>query len=611
MKECGRQLGNFISDALRLYGVSKLPAASFRTLACLALVAVLSVAASAREVRARSGDTLWAIASRELGNGRRWSEIAALNNLVEPYVIAEGMTLRLPDNASSVRAASPRSAVPASAENAGTASSEIAAATNTDLASNESARDAVSSATSADAGQEKAQDAVPIADGEPDGALTPIPDWVASLRPSEGGAIELPSLTMPAAVVFALAHSPEVRVGVANIERLMGMEGTVFSAALPQVNATAGMRRDESFRSNFGGPFGLDALSRSAGLTVSQALYSFGRLSHALKAAHAEEAATRAALEDAKLQVRARVEGAFLGVLLARERLIVAREALDVATVLRDRARLREQAGVGTRFDVTRALAEAAAAQARLVAAQAEIATTREELAVAMGLPAGTRLDAVGEILPGTALSRPMPAAAAESLALAERPDLLVLEHRIKSSEEATAYERAKGWPSLDAVAGASYTYYDYISNSSRYSGPENSSGYVGVTMTVPVFDGFRVRESVRSQRAATDVLRAQYDRARLDAVRDVRRIYLGLGAALEALSARAAGVAAARDAVTMAQVSFNAGRATSLDVIQASLALADARRAEAETAYQFQIGLSQLVKATGTDEVLKQGNEE
>ncbi len=56
----------------------------------------------------QSGDTLWAIAARHLGDGNRWSEIYALNQDVipDPNVIEVGQVLRLPGDPASAPATS-------------------------------------------------------------------------------------------------------------------------------------------------------------------------------------------------------------------------------------------------------------------------------------------------------------------------------------------------------------------------------------------------------------------------------------------------------------------------------------------------------------------------
>jgi outer membrane protein len=63
--------------------------------AALAL-ALFAGASSAATVEVQPGDTLWRIATRELGNGQRWTEIAAMNGLEPPYEIKVGTRLELP-----------------------------------------------------------------------------------------------------------------------------------------------------------------------------------------------------------------------------------------------------------------------------------------------------------------------------------------------------------------------------------------------------------------------------------------------------------------------------------------------------------------------------------
>lgn len=49
----------------------------------------------AKSYTVKSGDTLWAIAKKELNNGSKFSEIAKLNNIKNPDLIIPGQVLRL------------------------------------------------------------------------------------------------------------------------------------------------------------------------------------------------------------------------------------------------------------------------------------------------------------------------------------------------------------------------------------------------------------------------------------------------------------------------------------------------------------------------------------
>jgi nucleoid-associated protein YgaU len=68
-------------------------------------------ASGLREYKVKRGDTLGAIARREMGSSQRWQEIAALNGGIDPQRVREGMLLKLP--AGSGKVAKPSSAAPA------------------------------------------------------------------------------------------------------------------------------------------------------------------------------------------------------------------------------------------------------------------------------------------------------------------------------------------------------------------------------------------------------------------------------------------------------------------------------------------------------------------
>lgn len=48
-----------------------------------------------KSVTVKSGDTLWAIAKRELGDGSKYTELATINNLSNPNVIKVGQVIKL------------------------------------------------------------------------------------------------------------------------------------------------------------------------------------------------------------------------------------------------------------------------------------------------------------------------------------------------------------------------------------------------------------------------------------------------------------------------------------------------------------------------------------
>lgn len=67
-----------------------------RVMIALALLAAIAGTGSATMYEVREGDTLFLIARRELGDGARWSELAAANGIEAPWTIRVGQELALP-----------------------------------------------------------------------------------------------------------------------------------------------------------------------------------------------------------------------------------------------------------------------------------------------------------------------------------------------------------------------------------------------------------------------------------------------------------------------------------------------------------------------------------
>lgn len=77
---------------------SRSPASLIPFCFLLLLCLLGAVNASARPYVVKSGDTLERIAQRELGQSKRWQEIAQANKLTLPYALKVGQRLELPDN---------------------------------------------------------------------------------------------------------------------------------------------------------------------------------------------------------------------------------------------------------------------------------------------------------------------------------------------------------------------------------------------------------------------------------------------------------------------------------------------------------------------------------
>ena len=153
------------------------------------------------------------------------------------------------------------------------------------------------------------------------------------------------------------------------------------------------------------GPFAADneTNSLSAGLSVSQPLYTGGRVTHGIDAAFADISRGRENLRSVEQQVMLSVIQAYADVLRDIEILRIREENLGVLRRQLDEANARFEVGEITRTDVAQAQARLASSDADLATARAQLSVSRAAYAAVIGQAPGTL-----EALP------PLPAAPAD-----------------------------------------------------------------------------------------------------------------------------------------------------------------------------------------------------
>jgi cobalt-zinc-cadmium efflux system outer membrane protein len=167
---------------------------------------------------------------------------------------------------------------------------------------------------------------------------------------------------------------------------------------------------------------------------LSQVIEIRGQRGWRTRGAEADVARAEWATREAERNVVAEVTRTFSDLALAQERVVLAREALGLATGLRDTAKTLVDAGDVAELDLLRAEVEVRRAMNRVTLEESAAATAIRTLALLMGAPADVNLRATGPLL-----LDPVPGTLDELLALARasRPDLKAAEAALESARAA------------------------------------------------------------------------------------------------------------------------------------------------------------------------------
>ena len=231
--------------------------------------------------------------------------------------------------------------------------------------------------------------------------------------------------------------------------------------------------------------------------------------------------AVTADLEKAKNDIRMEVAKAYVQILYDQEISAVAHRQVGIDSLQVARLQAFVQNGRASEAELSRQKATMASSQ--LTATQADNNTRLAILTLTQLLelttPEGFQIvsPTEEEMLHIADLSLTLPDQI-YSEALSVKPEIRSQELRLKGSEHSINIAKAGHYPKLNFNAGLGTNYYTtsgFPSNSFGDQIKNNFSQFIGLNLTIPIFDRFSVRNSVRSAKADRDKQKLTLDNAK------------------------------------------------------------------------------------------------
>jgi len=443
---------------------------------------------------------------------------------------------------------------------------------------------------------------------------------VASVFPSHAAtAVDLSeqaALTLEQAVELALERNPQALMARERIEAFRGKYREVRAEALPflRLNGSAMRWRDPAFL-NSPSFDKIPAEFRNAlqvapanlfdyNLSISQPLYTSGKVGTALKLASLESEGVGVDRDRTEQEIRLRVVRAFYDLLLAQGRLEVAKDAVRARETSLEIVRGRFAAGVATEVDVLRSQVSLANAQPELIRAENGVRQSRAVLNNLLVRPLDFPTEAVGRL----AFNPPTPRSLEEVIrhAFQYRPELLRARINERQAEGQEKLANAENRLRLDFNG-------QYGVNArlpSDLVNREFTRFMFTLNVGLPLFDGGRrsglLRQAVANRKIA-ELTRTETENAvRLEAQTALDE----LARAEKTVEAARLNVKEAERVLDMMQNNYKHGAATTLDVIQAETARAQARWTLLQGLYDHTMARMQLRWVMGQDPVQEFAND-
>jgi outer membrane protein len=393
-------------------------------------------------------------------------------------------------------------------------------------------------------------------------------------------------LSLPQAISTALAHSPRLGAADAGLGSAEATADEAQAARLPRLELSETYLRTTNPVLVFGGLLGQEGFTEQdfdvgrlnrpdpftnfhTQLSLSQPLWTGGRIAHGVAATLQLQDAAAADRERTRQEVVQQVVEAYTGAVLARQRLEVAGEARDTARAHVELVQDLFDNGLVVESDLLQAQVRLSEVEEMVTRSESAVATSEAGLNLAMGLPLDRHHQLDEEVTPREGDLEDL-----ESLVTAaaeQRPDLAATAARVEAATEQTAAARADRLPELGLHGSWEVNGEDFLAGDGT-----NWTVMVGLRFTA--FDGTarraRIRRAEEERKRAARLSALQADRASLE----VRQAWHEVEAAGKRLEEARRSVTLARRSMSIVEDRYKEGLTTLVELLDAETGLTRAR---------------------------------
>lgn len=397
-------------------------------------------------------------------------------------------------------------------------------------------------------------------------------------------------LTLDLAVKLALQHHPALRAAEASAGAANAALRQARSNYFPTLNLSASTTRTEGafvFNPSFP-PRDQKYTNFATSLTAQQTLYDFGKTGSRVAASSNLREASAFDYHATRDNVSANAQLAYLNYLQAEQVVKVNEATVAQAEQHRVQAEAFHSVGKRPQFDVTQSEVDVANAKVSLIRSRNQARLAKVQLENAMGVHPNTNYS-VSETFTITPFIASLDSA--QALAQNARPDLRSAWARFQANEALVSMAWRQHLPTLSFSGNYIWSAFDF---------PLFSRWNAGVTLSLPLFQGFNVNAQVQQARASVDLARANLEMLRESVRLEIEQSYLEMKEAEERIAATAKLVELSQQNLKLAEARYNSGVGSAIEITDAQVTLSNARITHIQAQYDYNRALVRLRRAAG-----------
>lgn len=390
------------------------------------------------------------------------------------------------------------------------------------------------------------------------------------------------TLSLDRCIKIAIESQPDLRIAKANLNISGYSLDKAKSSFYPQLSASSSYRRSESVQ-----PVSSSSDNYSAGISLSQSIYDFGRTGGSFRKAIEDKNGYALELQNKIQETILSVTQRYYEYLKAKRLVEMDSESLKQSDEHLAQAKDFYKAGIKSKIDVTKAEVQKANDNLAFIGALNSLKIAKLKLGNVMGMK-----NADFEV-EDTVDTRAFDTNLEECLerALKLRPDMLEMESKVKSAMLRLSVSKSSFLPSISASGSYNYSGTDF---------PLGSSWSAGLNLSIPLFTGFSTLSDVKSTQENLNIAMEQKRSYELQVQLEVEQAYLTVQEKKESIEAAAGGLKNAEENFSLAQGRYLSGIGSMIELTDAQISLTSAKTNYINSLYDYAISIATLKKVMG-----------
>jgi outer membrane protein TolC len=414
-------------------------------------------------------------------------------------------------------------------------------------------------------------------------------------------------LDLKTARIITLENNPGIKLAREGVNRSSQRIIESRAGLLPTVSAFSSLQHAwelptmvmDNFFNPAGGKLYIKMGSENtivSGVNLNQPVFTGGMIWNGYQISKIGYNIAQSQLKLTEQNILTNLTSAYYGVLFSKSAIIVSEEALQSSEENLAQVQKFYNAGKSSQFDILRAEVQVANMKPIVVSAKNSFRLAESRLRMVMGIGESTELNYTEEMELKYSDLTEKTLAELIKIATSTRPEMMMMNNQKQIANRQLSMSKAAFMPSI--VFGTAY----------QYQGQRDDFKFVGddffksfnssISINIPLFNGFK--NSAKFQQAKIAIKESDHQAESLiNGIKlEVKGAFFTMKEAQEKVQTQQKTIEQAKEAQRLARLMYSEGASTQLDVLNANLALNQARMNYQQSLFEYNVALANLKKS-------------